>query len=196
MFKAIKKLSVIFLTVILIAVAVISCGGGVDQAEVLAAFTELYNKSVPINEYIFGKGLPYDNPESYNIEELSSPYYVPVSESSPYKTRAELEAAILEVYSKDYYDVSLKQGVFDGYGEKSKEKPRYVEENGVLKIDITKPNLITEPGIFETATARVKSSSAAEAVITASRKAGETVKDYNLTMVLESSGWRMDSPTY
>ena len=195
MFKSIRKLSLILLTFILIATAVISCGGGADNTEVLSAFTELYGKSVPINEYIFGKGLPYDNPESYKIEELASPYYVPVSESSPYKTRAELEAAILSVYSRDYYDVSLRQGVFDGYGEKSKEKPRYVEENGVLKIDITKVGLeIT--GTFDTATARVKRSSASEAVVTAAWKSGETVKEYDLTMVYENGVWRMDSPTY
>ncbi len=196
MFKSIKKLSLILLTFILIAAAVISCGGGADETEVLTAFTELYNKSVPINEYIFGKGLPYDNPESYNIEELSSPYYVPVSESSPYKTKAELEAAILAVYSRDYYDVSMRQGLFDGYGEKNKEKPRYVEENGVLKIDITKSQLITINGAFDTSTARVKSSSATEAVVTATWKSGDTAKEYDLTMVYENGVWRMDSPTY
>ena len=119
MFKSIKKISLILVTLILVATAVTSCGGGPADTEVLTAFTELYQKSVPINQYIFGKGLPYDNPESYNIDELSSPYYVPVSESSPYKTVEEFKAAVLEVYSKDYYDVSLRQGLFDGYGEKS-----------------------------------------------------------------------------
>ena len=172
----------------------VSCGGGADSAEVLSAFTELYEKSVPINEYIFGKGLPYDSPESYKTEELTSPYYVPVSESSPYKTKAELEAAILAVYSRDYYD-EIKQGLFDGYGEDSKIKPRYVEEKGVLKIDITNVGLeIT--GTFDTATARVKSSSSSEAVVTASWRSGETVKEYDLTMVLDNGLWRMDSPTY
>ncbi len=195
MIKKIKKISLIFITLLLIVSSVASCGGKADSGEVLAAFSELYGKSVPINEYIFGKGLPYDNPEGYNIEELTSPYYVPVSESSPYKTKADFEAAILAVYSRDYYDVSLKQGLFEGYGEKVKEKPRYVEENGVLKIDITKIGLpIT--GTFDTASARVKDSSTTEAVITASWKSGNTVKDYDLTMVLEDSGWRMDSPTY
>ena len=184
------------MAVIIITMTVVSCGGGADSTEVLSAFTELYGKSVPINEYIFGKGLPYDNPESYKIEELSSPYYVPVSESSPYKTRAELEAAILEVYSKEYYEGSLKQGLFDGYVNDDKNKPRYVEEKGVLKIDITKSQLITINGAFDTSTARVKSSSATEAVITATWKSGDTAKEYDLTMVYENGVWRMDSPTY
>ncbi len=195
MTKKIKKIFLLFVTVILVISSAVSCGAKADSGEVLASFTELYGKSVPINEYIFGKGLPYDNPESYNIEELSSPYYVPVSESSPYKSKAELEAAILEVYSRAYYEGSLKQGLFDGYGEKNKEKPRYVEENGVLKIDVTRIGL-SITGSFDTASARVKSASSTEAVITASWKSGETVKDYDLTMVLEGSGWRMDSPTY
>ena len=190
-----KKITVIFMAVMLIVFSLVSCGGGADETEVLTAFTELYNKSVPINEYIFGKGLPYDNPESYNIEELSSPYYVPVSESSPYKSIEEFKAAVLEVYSKDYYDVSLSQGLFDGYGENSKDKPRYVEEKGVLKIDITKQGLdIT--GTFDTATAKIKSSSADEAVVRAAWTSGATVKEYDLVLVLESTGWRFDTPTY
>ena len=179
MFKSIKKISLILVTLILVATAVTSCGGGPADTEVLTAFTELYQKSVPINQYIFGKGLPYDNPESYNIDELSSPYYVPVSESSPYKTVEEFKAAVLEVYSKDYYDVSLRQGLFDGYGEKSKEKPG---------LDIT--------GTFDTASARVKSSSSDEAVITASWKSGASAKDYDLVLVLENGAWRLDTPTY
>ena len=195
MFKSIKKLSLILITVILAATTVISCGGGWDEAELLSTFTELYEKSVPINEYIFGKGLPYDNPDSYNLEELNSPHYVNVSEGSPYKTVAELEAAILEVYSKDYYTVSLKQGLFDGYGEKSKEKPRYTEENGVLKIDVTKVGLeIT--GRFDPTTARVKSTSSSDAVIVANWISGDTVKEYELIMVFENGAWRLDSPTY
>ena len=194
MFKSIKKLSLILLTLITVATAVISCGGGPEDTVVLSAFTELYNKSVPINEYIFGKGLPYDNPESYKKDELASPYYVAVSESSPYKTIAEFETAILEVYSSAYYK-EIRQGLFDGYGEKNKEKPRYVEEKGVLKIDITKAgNEIT--GTFDTSAAKVKSSSSSEAVIRAPWRSGSTVKEYDLTMVFENGQWRFDTPTY
>ena len=166
-----------------------------SEADALAAFTELYNKSVPINEYIFGKGLPYDNPESYDIESLEAPYYVAVSESSPYKTIEEFKAAVLAVYSSDYYNVSLRQGLFDGYGEDSKEKPRYIEEKGVLKIDITKTGLdIT--GTFDTAAAKMKSSSSGEAVISAPWSSGETVREYDLVLVLENGVWRLDTPTY
>ena len=195
MFKSIKKISFILLTLILVITSVVSCGGKADESEILSAFTELYGKSVPINEYIFGKGLPYDNPESYKTDELTSPYYVAVSESSPYKTVAEFEVAILEVYSKDYYTVSLKQGLFTGYGEKNDQKPRYTEENGVLKIDITKAGLeIT--GRFDASKASVKSASSDEAVVRAPWRSGETVKEYDLTLIRENGQWRLDTPTY
>ena len=191
-----KKIIIVFMAVMLTVFSLVSCRGKPEDADVLSAFTELYNKSIAVNEYVFGKGLPYDNPESYDIENLDSPYYVAVSESSPYKSIAELEAAILEVYSKAYYEGSLKQGLFDGYENDDKNKPRYVEEKGVLKIDITKPNLITVPGTFDTASAKVKSASFSEAVIKATWTSGATSKEYELVMVYDGSAWRMDTPTY
>ena len=191
-----KKIIIVFMAVMLTVFSLVSCGGKPEDTDVLTAFTELYNKSISVNEYVFGKGLPYDNPESYDIENLDSPHYVAVSESSPYKSIAELEAAILEVYSRSYYEGSLKQGLFDGYPGDDKNKPRYVEEKGVLKIDITKPNLMTVPGTFDTSSARIKSSSYSEAVIKALWTSGETSKEYELVMVFDGSAWRMDSPTY
>ncbi len=191
---SVKKISSILIAIIFLSVSMMSCGKPEDT-EVLNAFSDLYEKSRSINEYVFGKGLPYDDPENYDIENLQSPYYIPVSENSPYKTQAEFEAAILDVYSKNYYDVSIKQIVFDGFGENSKENPRYVEVDGVLKIDITNTGAILT-GIFDAAAANVVSSSFSDAIVKAPWKSGETVKEYQITLIYGENGWRLDSPTY
>lgn len=170
----------------------VSCNGG-DGEAALAAFKTLYPESVKINEYVFGKGLPYDG--EYDIDSLSSPYYVEVSEDSPYRTRAELEAAVLSVYSKGYYN-NIRQSLFDGYGDGSDAKPRYKEVDGVLKIDITNKGYSIN-GVFDAETATVKDASSADAVIAAIYSAeGQTPREYELTLVLEGGEWRFDAPTY
>lgn len=177
---------------LLTVLTAVSCNGG-DGEAALAAFKTLYAESVKINEYVFGAGLPYDG--EYDLESLSSPYYVEVSEGSPYKTKAELEAAVLSVYSKGYYN-NIRQSLFDGYGEDSDVKPRYKEVGGVLKIDITNTGYKIS-GVFDTENATVKDVSSSDAIISAIYSVeGQNQKEYELTLVLENGEWRFDAPTY
>ena len=51
-------------------------------------------------------------------------------------------------------------------------------------------------GKFDPSRATVKSTSSSDAVVKAPYSSGETIKEYELTMVYENGQWRMDSPTY
>ena len=104
-----------------------------DEDTVKAACKQLYAASESINDIIWGAGLPYDG--EYNVAELTDPYYVPVSANSPYKTKAELEKAILDIYSKDYFEDFIK---YDIYGNSAvpTDYARYKEENGVLYVNV------------------------------------------------------------
>ena len=161
-----------------------------SKNEVLDAFKELYPKAALINGYVYGAGLPYDG--EYNIEELDSPHYVAVSDSSPYKSIAELEAAVLEVYSEGYYTDVLKAVLFAGVSADGQGlmgiSPRYKEVNGVLYTDVTysKLNLI-RCDAEKAYIVEIKSRSA----IVGAPRSGQT-KDKNSTMVLTDKGWRFD----
>lgn len=176
-----------------LALSLFSCGKKPDDGEVLAAFADLYQKSVTVNEHVFGKGIDYDG--GYDTNALSSPYYVAVSEQAPYKTKADFEKAVLEVYSKAYYETTLYQVIFGSEETDSTRPPRYKEDKDGLKIDITQKGFdIT--GRFDTASATVVKSSGSSATVKAAWSSGETTKSVEIRLVNEGNGWRLDEPTY
>ena len=88
-----NKRLVSLLMLLVIAVTAFSACGKPDETEVIEAFKTLYEKSVTVNEYVYGNGLPSDTA----WDEKTAPQYEAVSEGSPYKSRAELEKAGTEL---------------------------------------------------------------------------------------------------
>lgn len=190
-----KKRTAVILAILLITVSLISalasCGKKPSSDEVLSAFSELYERSLAVNEYVYGGGIESDT----EWDGKSSPQYEAVSEKAPCKTRAELEAAVLSVYSEDLYNDSIVYGLFSGYTETDDISPRYSELNGVLKVDISNKGKELS-GRFDVSSAKIVELSHSKAVIRAPYTKGESTKEYELTMVMTASGWRFDTYTW
>ena len=193
--KKIRIFAVAFLAALLIIVPS-GCAGEEEKDALLAEFTALYEKSVEINEIIFGKGLPVDG-EYTDIPESGS-YYVPVSDDSPYKTVEELENAVLSVYTEDYYNSVLETTLFVGYGEnKDSPYPRYKEEDGKLMI-----NLCQEARTFAVkrliSEAKVEKMTMGAAEVSTPYELNGVRQDNlkSLTLYKTENGWRFDDPTY
>ncbi len=171
--------------------AVFTACGKPDEAGVMEAFKTLYEKSVVINEYVYGVGLPSDTP----WDEKTTPQYEAVSSEAPYKSRAEFEKAIREVYSSDYYTDAIVYSLFSGYGESQKLSPRYSEDGGNLKVDVSNKGRELS-GRFDVNGATIVDLSYDRAIIRAPYVKDGNTKYYELSMVMTENGWRFDIPTY
>ena len=185
-----------FLRVAAFVLAVMTCLCAVgcknpSEDEVISAYKEIYPAAYQLTEYIYGTGLPYDG--EYNREELGKEYYVPVSESSPYKTKEEFIAAVLEVYTEEYYENTLKYVLFeslagDQNGMVASDAPRYKTVSGTLYINVAfEPSTVFK---CDTSKAYIEDIRTDSAVVGAPREG--TAKDKKCYMVLTESGWRFD----
>lgn len=175
-------------------VAVVSCGKP-DDSEVLAEYKALYAKAQEINGIVYGNGLAHSYEGS--VSGLTSPHYVAVAESCPYKTLEEIEAAVLSVYTKDYYNDVLKNVLFDGIEDKhAKVHPRYKMQDGVIMTDVTYDAFESITGARnDLDLAYVIRSSSGTAEVGAPRYINEVKQetDKKTTMIMTENGWRFDN---
>ncbi len=165
-----------------------------ESAEILAEFAALYEKSLIINEYVFGEGLPVVDPES-DPDKVLPPHYHEVSEDAPYRTFEEFKAAILEVYSEAYYTDSLNDMLFSGYGDDKKNHPRYKIENGTLRSNCTH-DAFDVSGRFDVSSAVIVKLTAGFCQIEADYTRGTLSNRYTITMAKTADGWRFDAPSF
>lgn len=164
-----------------------------SESEVLTAYKELYPKAFEIADIVYGKGLAYDG--EYDLESIDAPHYVTVSEASPYKTKAELEEALLSVYSQEFYDDVLKTVMFGG--SESDENgmfgiaPRYKEIAGVLYVDI-KYDVFVTIVVRDVDNAKVTEVKSKEATLDVPFTLNGEQKSKSTTLVLTDNGWRLD----
>ena len=181
------------LAAIIAVIAVFSasaCSPLASEETVLEEFRRLYERSLVVNEYIWGDGLPAKEYGSAG----NIPYYVEVSEESPYRTRDELTAAVCEVYGDSYVSGSLKAYLFDGYGSNTVFSRYSADVNGYLSVDVKFCEEDTS-GRFLTETARADVYSD-HAIITCDYERSDMgVKTFTLKMVLQHNGWRFDQTT-
>ncbi len=158
-----------------------------SEEEVLSAFKELYPKAYELTDYIYGEGLPYTTEGGTDASG-----YAPVSEDSPYKTEDEFKAAILAVFTEQYYESTLKYVLFesiapDEQGMVGSAPPRYRTMGGRLYVSTIYEASTIVPCDVESA--YVSESGISSATVTARR---EGFKDKNCDMVLTENGWRFD----
>lgn len=171
-----------------------SCGKKLTEEEILGIFTEKYQASVLLNEYIFGKGLPISSESGESDGEGA--LYIEVSEEAEYRTKEAFIAAINSVYSSDYVAETVMPKLFDGFGDDSDIPPRYAEKNGILTKNV-KDSGYTLSGSFDTSTATVKRLTASTVRIKAQYIAGDgATKEFELMLLLENGEWKFNGPTY
>ena len=188
-----KKFLILVLAAAMAFVAV-ACAKPEDS-EVLAEYRALYEKAQEINGIVYGNGLP--NGYEGDASKLKSPHYVAVAESCPYKSLEDIEAAVLSVYTEDYYNDVLKNVLFDGIEDKyATVHPRYKMQDGVLMTDVTYDAFESITGARnDLDSAYVIRSSSGTAEVGAPRYVNDVKQeaDKKTTMIMTENGWRFDN---
>jgi len=195
--KIMKKLIALLLitaTALMLGSVMISCSVKYNDEELIGIFKEKYEKTVVLNEYIWGDGL---KPAEYEPDEVKlDAYYVLVDESAAYTTKEAFIDAIKEVYVSDFVSDEINQLLFIGYGDKGPE-PRYGEINGKLSINVKDTgNENIGVGRFLPETARVKKARGSVVVFTVTYEREGKQTEHDLMMRLEEGEWRFEAPTY
>ena len=188
-----KRFLILVLAVITV-LTVASCSKPSDS-EVIAEYKALYEKAQTVNGIVYGDGLP--NVYEGDVSELTSPHYVAVSEDCPYKSLDDIKAAVLDVYTEDYYNDVLKAVLFDGIEDKhATVHPRYKEQDGVLMTDVTYDAFESITGARnDLDAAYVIRSSSGTVEIGAPRYLNgvKQASDKKTTMIMTENGWRFDN---
>ncbi len=203
-----RNLLCLALALVLLLGSLFSCG----QKSPPPALEEIYDEVValieashPINDAVFGQGLPVwaidsEFAEQHHLyKDTDYATYQYVSDASPYLSTGEVKDALLAVYSTDYV-ASLSGVLFDGFvmGSKIIHAQLYEGEGYLMQRTDYEP-LFTKRRIYDYSTMRIVKPSNAHYVTIEieSRLEGEeqTVTD-TLSLVLEEDGWRLDAPTF
>ena len=189
-----KKIKVTALLLALLCVfscVFTACSSPLSDEELVRVFKEAYSEAVMINEYVWGKGI---TPTEYDEDVTITPYYVTVSENEPYRTIAELKAAISRVYVADLVDGEISEMLFYGYGDNG-PKPRYSEKDGLLTVDV-KYEGFELLGRFDPESAKVKRARGTTAVFTVTYTREGKSWEEDIMMRLEGEKWKFEAPTY
>ena len=174
-----------------------SCGDvGYTEEEIKKTAEELVENSLELNEIYFGEGLPITDEKS-----IASALYSPVTEDCKYHSTTEIKAATEKVYTADYCKVLFKRG-FEGTSLESETKvvyARFIDDfDGRLTVrNDLKETALTTGRTYDYSTMKVEYMKKGEAQVSiqsiVDAKPDVSVK---ITLKLESSGWRLDTPTY
>ena len=203
-----RTLICLFLALSLLIVPLASCHRQAPPPsleEVYDDVVALLENAYPINNAVFGEGLPVHAIGSEYAEQnglyKDTDYanYQYVREDATYRTVGEIRDALLEIYSTDYVD-SLSGVLFDGFVMGSRvEVAQLYEQNGYLMQRTDYEPLFQGRRVYDYDSMRiVKPSTATRLTIEIdSRTEGEQAftKD-KITLVLEDGVWRLDAPTF
>ena len=207
--KRIAKIIAFTAAFVLCAVMTVACGVDYTEDEVKKAAAGLIEASYEINEIYFGKGLPISEEDSEEAKEfakengleLENIQFLPVTEESPYKSIKDIKKAVAKVYSESYCEY-LNLMAFEGFSTEDGSAAvyaKYIEdEKGVLtaRVDLADKGIILNR-TYDTSTIKAKKMKKDEVTFTVDSYV-DGKKDETLTfkLVLESDGWRLDTPTY
>lgn len=178
-----------------------SCARPYDESEIVAASAELIEASYEINTVFFGSGLPAEESDDEVLRHLE------ISPDSPYKTKEEIKAATLAVYSPDYAEFlfekafvgfSVSVGDGDSVDADSIVDARYVEYGGrLVMLPLDEEDVMKLDRTYDTSAVTVVSQKRGRATLSVpSFVDGVPAEDITLTVVMTDGGWRLDTPTY
>ncbi len=169
-----------------------------EEAEKIV--TELVVNSQKVNYFIWGNGPKAAEGQDGILSTVTGAQYRRVADDSMYKSVEELKTAILNVYSADFYEKSIKYGCFEGSEGATEDaaeiRPRYIDnDDGVLCTDITNEGFALSTRINCTG-AKVVSANFDKLDVEVEATVGDEETTLILTLVLQDEGWRLDTPTY
>lgn len=167
-----------------------------DKNEVTEAAKTLIEAAVEVNRIFFWEGLPHEEPAEDKISSGDSEYLV-LSEEYMYLLESDLMAKAEAVYSESFCN-DIKTVAFEGIKITDEEAlfARYIIEEGLMKIN----RKLSEEGLSEripdVSTIEVKEVTHNTATVSVSFTCEKVNEKQDVKLVLESEGWRLDTPTY
>ena len=175
-----------------------------DEGEVLAAAAELIEKSLPLNELLYGKGLSYG-------EEHIGIYYKATDESLAafgIETVEQMKNMVREIYSTDYSESILTSDAFSpitvddvivGYTRYYQSEDEDGNPNGIMvKSDYDYPLKNSYEYHANMSVIDVEGEViVVRTMVTATGVDGRIMNVNNdIRLIEEESGWRLMTPTY
>ena len=175
-----------------------------DEGEVLAAAAELIEKSLPLNELLYGKGLSYG-------EEHIGIYYKATDESLAafgIETVEQMKNMVREIYSTDYSESILTSDAFSpitvddvivGYTRYYQSEDEDGNPNGIMvKSDYDYPLKNSYEYHANMSVIDVEGEViVVRTMVTATSADGKVMNVNNdVRLIEEESGWRLMTPTY
>lgn len=175
-----------------------------DEGEVLAAAAELIEKSLPLNELLYGKGLSYG-------EEHIGIYYKATDESLAafgIETVEQMKNMVREIYSTDYSESILTSDAFSpitvddvivGYTRYYQSEDEDGNPNGIMvKSDYDYPLKNSYEYHANMSVIDVEGEViVVRTMVTATSVDGKVMNVNNdVRLIEEESGWRLMTPTY
>ena len=201
----IKRILALLLLVTLLF-SIVSCENDreYDEGEVLAAAAELIEKSLPLNELLYGKGLSYG-------EEHIGIYYKATDESLAafgIETVEQMKNMVREIYSTDYSESILTSDAFSpitvddvivGYTRYYQSEDEDGNPNGIMvKSDYDYPLKNSYEYHANMSVIDVEGEViVVRTMVTATSADGKVMNVNNdIRLIEEESGWRLMTPTY
>ena len=175
-----------------------------NSAEVEAAAEELIERSLVLNDILYGKGIGYTEDESTSIYKVADKESL---EKFEIEHISDIEPRLRAVFSKAYVDTVYSSDIFTPLVEDeiTKSYARYFEdedEEGKTVIYVNKSyNFVLKNSYEYIGRVKAERSEGDFVIVSATVRAtrdGGISKDFKLEIKLieESEGWRLASPTY
>ena len=175
-----------------------------NAAEVEAAAEDLIERSLVLNEILYGKGIGYIEDESTSIYKLADENSL---KNFEIEHLSDIEPRLREVFSKAYVDTVYSSDIFTPLVEDeiTKSYARYFEDEdkeGKSTIYVNKSyNFVLKNSYEHIGNIKAVRSEGDFVIVSATVRAtrdGGISKDFELEIKLieESEGWRLASPTY
>ena len=193
-----------FLLASVLLLSLASCGGsGMSEDEIRDVYADLIEQSYILNDVYYGDGLPFVNDEETmaSLAGASSRFsYMPVDETAPFTSEAEIREATAAVFTKSMCD-HLYVLAFEGMSTDSDETvvyARYIEQNEILTVRIDLADEALPLGrVYDFDSMDIISQNKNRIVASfATEVDGETSVNVKITLTKTENGWRLDSPTY
>ncbi|MBQ8510130.1 MAG: hypothetical protein IJ493_09525 [Clostridia bacterium] len=179
-----KKLTV-FLLLLVLAVGCVSCGGSVNDDELLSALEELAPKAHELYVIIYGDATPHDDTESGS--------YYKVSEDAVYHSINEMKAAMLEVFSPSYaqvlYNTAFNNASID---DGTMIYAKFIEKEDGLYVNPSATEGFASPRTFNLTGASVVKKNPYKATISIPTEDGS----HEVTMQKVNGVWLIDTPLF
>jgi hypothetical protein len=179
------KKTILFIIALLLMLP--SCAPGMPNDEAITAIQELVEKSLPLNNILYGEGLMPDMARTSGVYAYALP--------SEYDSIDKIKQDLAEIFTPEYCEI-LYRSAFQGLAEGDISYALIAEDENGLKIYIDRDVYLKEEREYDFSTLKITRNREKEI-----RAKVDTTKDgerlsVEIKMKKINDVWLLDSPTY